>query len=180
MRRSDVRAKLTVVVVAAAIFVPLVVAVALFTDAFANAFSATAILQGLLTGAGVVAGFGIVNLLTLSLKWRKPVAGGIILAFGLLLASLLWLIWTFSNSPSIPEWMIRAARNLPRYTPQSRIDYGMQAISSLALGVFAAALHRFFQKPWQRDSKKREAKIALLMIGVSLTIILTVYVLSGT
>ena len=102
------------------------------------------------------------------------------MACGLLFAGLLWLIWTFFNAPSIPEWMIWAARNLPRYTPQSQIAYGIQALRALTLGVFLAALHRFFQKPWQEDSKRREARFALLTTGVGLTIILLVYVFSGT
>jgi uncharacterized membrane protein len=171
---------LTVIVVSVVILIPLVAAIALFTDAFAKAFPVPVMIEGLLTAAGLVVGFGIVNLLTLSRRWRKPVAGSIVLACGLLVAGLLWLIWTVFNSPSIPEWMIRAARNLPEYAPQSRIDYGMQAISGLTLGIFLAALKRFFQKPGQEQPRKREVQIALLMIGVGLTIIALVYIFSGT
>jgi hypothetical protein len=178
IRRPHDKAKLTVIVVSAALLISLVAAIALFTDVFANAFPIPVMIESLVWVAGLVVRFGIVNLLTLSRRWRKPVAGTIVLACGLLFAGLFWLLWTFFNSPSILEWEIQVARNLPEYTPQSRTDYGIQAVYGLTFGVFFAALNRFFQKPWDEEPKRREAQLSLLAIGIGLTIIILVYVLS--
>lgn len=172
----DDKPKLTVVVVSAALLIPLVAAIAIFTDTFAEAFPVPAVIEGLLGGAGIALGFGVVNLLTLSPKWRKPVAGAIALVCGLLLAGVLYFMWTFFNGPPMPGWMIWIAKSLPEFTPQ--VGYWFQMISGLALGVFAAALIRLFQKPWQERSKRQEVWTALLAIGAGLIAILSVAVLS--
>ncbi|MGF1473424.1 MAG: hypothetical protein ACFB50_17015 [Rubrobacteraceae bacterium] len=171
MRGLPDRAKVTLIVVAAGLLVLLLFVV--------NALPVSAVIEPLAWVAGLSVGVGIVYLLTLSGKWRKPVAGALALAVGLVIAGLLWLAWTVFNAPSVPEWVIRAARNLPEAPPGSRIGSGVQVVSGLMFGILIASLRRLFQKPALEKWEKQEFRTALLMAGVGFVIILLIFVFSS-
>lgn len=168
MQNSGDKAATVVAMISVALFVPLVIGIAVFTDAF----SSPMVLDIFFMGAGGSAGFGVAYLLTLSRRWRRLVAGLIVLVCGLFFAGWLWLAWTFFGQPSMPGWMDWLDRN-PQFIPPAQLVVGAVG------GALSTAFSRFSRKTGQDQSRKREAQAALLAIGAGLAIALVAFTLSG-
>ncbi|MGB3633693.1 MAG: hypothetical protein WA982_06605 [Rubrobacteraceae bacterium] len=164
MQQYDRKAMKAVWVILAVTFIPLVTAIAIFTDAF----SSSLLPEILFTFSGILLGTGGVTLLTLPKRLRKPVSAVILLAYGLLVASILYLLLSLGQQVPVPEWLVGIAENPPDIPLPEQLIFG-------ALGGFPGpALSRFLHYQSPEQSSKREAQFALLWIGAGLTLALVV------
>ncbi len=152
----------TVWIILAATFVPLAVGIALFTDVL----SSSVVPEILFMFSGILVGTGSATLLTLPWRLRKPVAAGIILAYGLLIVSMIYLLWSLGQQAPAPGWLVRIMEDPPDLLLPEQLFYG-------ALGGFLGpAIGRFLHHQRPDNPSKREAQLALLAIGAGLALAL--------
>ncbi len=164
MYQYDKKAMKAAWVILAVTFIPLVAAIAIFTDAF----SSSLLPEILFMFSGILLGTGSATLLTLPKHLRKPVAAVILLFYGLLVASILYLLLSLGQQVPVPEWLVGIAENPPGIPLPEQLIFG-------ALGGFLGpALSRFLNYKSPEQSSKREAQFGLLSIGVGLTLVLVV------
>ncbi|CAN5524454.1 hypothetical protein BH24ACT22_BH24ACT22_19160 [soil metagenome] len=156
-------------IILAVTFIPLVVAVAIFTDVFSSPF----IREILFMLSGILLGTGAATLLTLPKRFRKPLAATILLFYGLLVASLLYLFWSLDRQTTAPEWLVGIVENPPSILLPEHLIFG-------ALGGFLGpAISRFLHHQSSEQSSKREAQFALLTIVAGLTLAFLTLSFSG-
>lgn len=167
MYQYDKKAMNTVWVIFAVTFTPLAVGIALFTDVL----SGPMVTEILFMFSGLLVGTGSAALLTIPRRWGKLVAAGTILVYGLLIASMIYLLLSLGEQVPEPGWLVQLVENPPNVPLPEQMIYG-------ALGGFIGpAIARFLPHRNQDRSLKREAQLALVAIGAGLTLALLVSVL---
>ena len=162
MYRYDKKAMKTVWIVLTVTFILLVTGVALFTDLL----SSPMVPEILFMFSGLLIGTGSAALLTMPRRLGKLVAVGIILTYGLLIASMIYLLLSLGEQVPEPRWLVQLVENPPNIPLPEQMIYG-------ALGGFLGpAIARFLHHRNQDRSLKREAQLALLAIGTGLTLAL--------
>ena len=164
MYRYDKKAMNTVWVIFTVTFVPLAVGAALFTDVL----SSPIVPEILFMFSGILVGTGSATLLTIPRRLRKPVALGIILAYGLLIASVVYLLWSLGQEASAPGWLVRVVENPPDVPLPEQLIYGAFG------GFLGPAIGRFLHRQRSDQPSRHEAQLALLAIGAGLTLALVV------
>ena len=164
MYRYDEKAIKAVWIILAVTFIPLVAAIALFTEAF----SGDVVPDILFMFSGILLGTGSATLLTIPRRLGKLIAAGIILTYGLLIALVLFILWSLGQQTPAPEWLVWIGENPPDILLPEQLIYG-------AFGGFSGpVIGRFWHSQRPDQSSKREAQFALLAIGAGLTLALAV------
>ena len=169
MNQYDEKAMKSVWIILTVTFIPLVTAIAVFTDVFSASF----VPDILFMFSGLLLGTGSATLLTLPRRLRKPLAAGIISVYGLLVASVIFVLWSLGQQEAAPEWLIRILDSPPDIPLPEQLIYGAMG------GFLGPAISRFLHHRDPEQSSKREAQLALLAIGTGLTLALLVFTFSG-